>query len=465
METSANLKGIVLEAFLTSVLSQMATLEDKEIYFGSQIQTSHLSSLFNGSAPFDVIAPNGFNGISGPVIFEFKFSQKNFNHSRLLALLNSLYKRAALLPYDAVTLIVVTNSIIDLSETIDDYIIKAPHPKKFSVEIWDSRKLDKLIELYPLDFSNAQSARNSTAHIQSSESPNITETDFEEKSKNNLYAIKNIAKKKTNFALVLGAGVSIDPGAKSWNALLANFTNELKKAGIIDDEKSLSQKIGGSSIITAQFCKDLYPNDSDYYWAIHQGLYENRKPINKTYSIYHIARIAQLNVDTPHFRILTYNYDDYLETYLNKLRVNFNILFDSQCTVNRSLSIYHVHGFLPEVQFKTHIQKRYQKSIYLTEEDYNELYNQPYSWQISSQLSFFRENICLFVGCSLADPNIRRLLEMTKKEARTHYAILSKDNMTITDLTKVSNHFSRLGIEVIWVSDYSKISDCLRALY
>ena len=210
METSANLKGIVLEAFLTSVLSQMATLEDKEIYFGSQIQTSHLSSLFNGSAPFDVIAPNGFNGISGPVIFEFKFSQKNFNHSRLLALLNSLYKRAALLPYDAVTLIVVTNSIIDLSETIDDYIIKAPHPKKFSVEIWDSRKLDKLIELYPLDFSNAQSARNSTAHIQSSESPNITETDFEEKSKNNLYAIKNIAKKKTNFALVLGAGVSID---------------------------------------------------------------------------------------------------------------------------------------------------------------------------------------------------------------------------------------------------------------
>jgi len=104
------------------------------------------------------------------------------------------------------------------------------------------------------------------------------------------------------------------------------------------------------------------------------------------------------------------------------------------------------------------------KSVYLTEENYNELYNQPYSWQISSQLSFFRENICLFVGCSLADPNIRRLLEMTKKEKKTHFAILTKDAMTARDLTIAANHFSRIGIEVIWVNDFSDITKTLQLL-
>ena len=64
----------------------------------------------------------------------------------------------------------------------------------------------------------------------------------------------------------------------------------------------------------------------------------------------------------------------------------------------------------------------------------------------------------------MADPNIRRLLEMTKKEDRTHYAILTKSEMTTNDLVKASNHFSRIGIEVIWVDDYKEISEKLSLL-
>ena len=109
--------------------------------------------------------------------------------------------------------------------------------------------------------------------------------------------------------------------------------------------------------------------------------------------------------------------------------------------------------------------EQHQKSIYLTEENYNALYNNPYSWQISSQLSFFRENTCLFVGCSLADPNIRRLLEMTKRGNRSHFAILTKDKMKANDLIRASNHFARLGIEVIWVEDFTDINRKLREMY
>ena len=100
----------------------------------------------------------------------------------------------------------------------------------------------------------------------------------------------------------------------------------------------------------------------------------------------------------------------------------------------------------------------------MTEENYNDLYNHPYSWQISSQLSFFRENVCLFVGCSLADPNLRRLLEMTKAEGKTHFAIMRNDLTTIKDLTVATSHFARLGVEVIWVNSFREITTVLNSL-
>jgi len=234
---------------------------------------------------------------------------------------------------------------------------------------------------------------------------------------------------------------------------------------IITDSQKLCKKIGDSSLITAQLCKELYKSDIDYFWAIHNGLYNGRKPLNNDFALCHVANIIKRCEHKQHFRILTYNYDDYLESYLYNLNLPYNELYDSNCIVNNCLSIYHVHGFLPNVKYKTHMLERHQQSVYLTEANYNELYNYPYSWQISSQLSFFRENICLFIGCSLADPNIRRLLEMTKKENRTHFAILTKDKMTVKDLVRASNHFARLGIEVIWVNDFSDIQRQLKELY
>lgn len=37
--------------------------------------------------------------------------------------------------------------------------------------------------------------------------------------------------------------------------------------------------------------------------------------------------------------------------------------------------------------------------------------------------------------------------------------------MTPNDLVKAANHFARIGIEVIWVSDYAEISEKLKMLY
>lgn len=464
MDSSRVLKAYSFQFFVTSVLRQIASSNNQEILFESQIPSDIFSTQLGGNPSFDAIAPYGFDNINGPVIFEFKFYNHEIKHDKLLSILNSLYKRVMQLTFADVTLILVTNAYIDSTVHLsNDISKKIPYKGNIDLKIWDQHKIEQLASLYPIDFSNAQNIDISSSTPDGN--IKITENDFESKNRNALSAVRNIVKQENNFAFVLGAGVSIDPGAKSWDELLRYFTSELKKKKIIDDEQKLSGKIGGSSIITAQLCKELYPNDLDYYWAIHQGLYAGRKEIDPSYALYHIAKISQICLAKAHFRVLTYNYDNYLEEYLDSLHVGFNTLYDSKCDVNDQLSIYHVHGYLPQVKFKTHIARRHQKSIYLTEENYNELYNHPYSWQISSQLSFFRENVCLFVGCSLADPNIRRLLEMTKKENRTHYAIMTKDKMTMNDLVKASNHFARIGIEVIWVNSYKEISDNLRLLY
>lgn len=463
MNANLTLKGRSFDAFVKSVLRQIAFSQKQDIFFESNLPADLLVIQTGDKELFDAIAPNGFDDIDGPVVFEFKSSQQSIKYDKLQSILNGLYKRVMQLTFSDITVVLVINSVIDLSVDIEKNISKRiPYKNQVDLKIWDQGKINEWINLYPIDFSNAQSLDALSKAKEAGVS--ITESDFATKSQNNLAAIKNIIERADNFAFVLGAGVSVDPGAKSWDKLLEYFTEELKKQKIIDDEKKLSNKIGGSSIITAQLCKELYPNDSDYFWAIHQGLYSGRKSINQSFALYHIARIARTCIAKAHFRILTYNYDDYLESYLDNIHVPFNTLYDSKSDINDSLSIYHVHGYFPEVKYKSHIQDRYRKSIYLTEENYNELYNQPYSWQISSQLSFFRENICLFVGCSLSDPNIRRLLEMTKKEDRTHYAILTKSGMTTNDLVKASNHFSRIGIEVIWVDDYTDISKKLSLL-
>lgn len=415
MNANLILKGRSFDAFVKSVLRQIAFSQKQDIFFESNLPADLLVVQTGDKELFDAIAPNGFDDIDGPVVFEFKSSQQSIKYDKLQSILNGLYKRVMQLTFSDITVVLVINSVIDLSVDIEKNISKRiPYKNQVDLKIWDQGKINEWINLYPIDFSNAQSLDVLSKAKEAGVS--ITESDFATKSQNNLAAIKNIIEREDNFALVLGAGVSVDPGAKTWDKLLEYFTEELKKQKIIDDEKKLSNKIGGSSIITAQLCKELYPNDTDYFWAIHQGLYSGRKSINRSFALYHIARIARSCITKAHFRILTYNYDDYLESYLENIHVPFNTLYDSKSDINNSLSIYHVHGYFPEVKYKSHIQDRYRKSIYLTEEKYNELYNQPYSWQISSQLSFFRENICLFVGCSLSDPNIRRLLEMTKKK-------------------------------------------------
>jgi hypothetical protein len=84
--------------------------------------------------------------------------------------------------------------------------------------------------------------------------------------------------------------------------------------------------------------------------------------------------------------------------------------------------IFHPHGFLPRGTYSRDFSK---EPIILSEDDYHELYAAPYSWPNVIQLNMLISFNVLFVGCSLKDPNLRRLLDISKKvRAPAHFAIM-----------------------------------------
>ena len=78
------------------------------------------------------------------------------------------------------------------------------------------------------------------------------------------------------------------------------------------------------------------------------------------------------------------------------------------------------------------------------------------------QQYLYRNNTYLFVGCSLTDPNLRRILENTKIKAKTHFAFMLTDGLSKKDQFIVHKHFMRIGVECIW---FDSILELKRALY
>ncbi len=133
--------------------------------------------------------------------------------------------------------------------------------------------------------------------------------------------------------------------------------------------------------------------------------------------------------------ILTYNFDVLFEETLAGLGTAVEVTRPFE-TASPGLCIHHVHGQLPR-------RPEPDEWIVLSESDYHNQYATPHAWSNVVQLSAFSQRVCIFVGLSFDDPNLRRLLEMASPrrngspQKSRHYAFLRQ-----TDPTAMSNRFS-----------------------
>jgi hypothetical protein len=143
--------------------------------------------------------------------------------------------------------------------------------------------------------------------------------------------------------------------------------------------------------------------------------------------------------------IINYNYDDTFFHCLKQSGLKYRNCYGSNKTKGNK-HIFYPHGYIP-------MKGGVITEIVLSEDDYqNQIYKQNL-WPNNIQTTLFSSNTNIFIGLSLNDSNIRRLLNMcSNANYYTHYAFLPSsgedqasimyDNLCDTDLY-------RLGIKVI----------------
>jgi hypothetical protein len=269
------------------------------------------------------------------------------------------------------------------------------------------------------------------------------------------------------LSLVCGAGISKSSDIPEWDTLLVEILKDAQLNLVGGDNNQfdsvkLLEKLPKSNLIIARMLKGiLLDNFSE---KIREKLYAKRKYSEKTSDIMKaIVKIAKPKRTGKRLdSIITLNFDDIIEQSLKSAGVDFcSIWKEGQICEVESLPIYHVHGFLPMCG------ELDEPNLVFGEDSYHTQYVDPFIWSNLIQLNTFSSNVCLFIGLSLTDPNIRRLLDYSQRKNKTKkHFIIFKAFEQESKIDKIASMLIEqdaltLGLNVIWINDFERIPEIL----
>lgn len=295
--------------------------------------------------------------------------------------------------------------------------------------------------------------------------------------------------KKDNIVLFVGAGASYAANIPTWNSLISelyvSLIDKLLKTHQIEindeDKEKIKESVinqnGNSPLIQTRFLKNSFKENFDE--SVREILYKN--VVEKSGLLEEIGQLCIPNRGKLGIRaIIDYNFDDLIERNLKRLRVKHQSIYAEAMHPDLdALGVYHVHGFLP--QDKEDYNDLGNTLLVFSEDGYHKLMLDPYNWANISQLNFMVNNTCLFIGLSMTDPNMRRLLEIAAQKKYDddlcqHYVIMrrfkinnSGKSASIKRFENVNeslqeDFFKSLGVNVIWVNDYDEIPNLLKQI-
>ena len=258
---------------------------------------------------------------------------------------------------------------------------------------------------------------------------------------------------KIKTTLVFGAGVNIDYGVYDWKSLISNLNNRYYENNI-SLMNEISHYVGNELFVKG---KVLKTSGFDVYKELNKEIYlykEIRSFDDSSSTLYDCVSFI---IKNPNIDVITYNYDTNLEYLCKKRGVRYNTVYDDNSFISKEaiVSIFHVHGLLP---FEKYNESKFTDSLIFNESEYFYLYNNPYSWNISKQLHDFTFNNCIFIGISMTDPNMKRLLELSRNYLKFNFIFLKRekgiDSKTYRDVT---NYLFTYDLITIWIDDYKEI--------
>ena len=304
---------------------------------------------------------------------------------------------------------------------------------------------------------------------------------------------------KGNCALFLGAGVSMSAKMPSWNDLLKGLMSEVKqlKGDTLEAFKELSTHVfdecGDSYLVMARYLQTairLHDKNMVFSDLIRNHLYSNEHTSRLLEDLSGI--VQQRKTD----EIITYNFDDILEQELSNRGLQegndfLAISKDAEISGHSKIPIYHVHGIIPE--------KGPADVVVFSEEEYHKRYSNSFHWSNVEQLHALSRKHCFFIGLSMTDPNLRRLLDaarnINKTDTENHYAFLRRQKLEKYCLANVAEAckymhvseslidkkkqkdiytlnysvlesiFRELGVKVIWYEDFDELPELIEKIF
>ncbi|WP_223568316.1 SIR2 family protein [Agrobacterium tumefaciens] len=277
------------------------------------------------------------------------------------------------------------------------------------------------------------------------------------------------------LTLVCGAGASIEAGIPVWGDLLGKLLETMMEKlsqsySINAGRKAVAEfqkRHHESALILGKYLKNNLGRDFASYTR--DALYAanpETSPLIKS-----IVSLARPQRDgKPLDSIITFNFDSLVEENLLQNSIpNRAISSEAVKHSPSELPIYHVHGYLPR---KGKIPS--DSELVFSEDAYHSQFIDPFSWSNLIQLNKLTHNTCLFVGISLTDPNMRRLLDVAWRKnsakALSHYIVKKaprgSEDSVIDELTKLleEQDANALGLNVIWIDDFSELPKILEKI-
>jgi hypothetical protein len=305
------------------------------------------------------------------------------------------------------------------------------------------------------------------------------------------------------LVLVLGAGVSKASRFPDWTSLLAGVAEDCGERGLVDEIHAGAIPLPVAASVLEKRIGDRSNFVEAVRSVLYRGLPEDVRSGDRTALVKYVMKnttmsaVASMCADStpgkkhPYRRnrrihaIVTFNLDGLLQKYVRaryERRLLRTIERASAGAKRRRINLYHMHGYLRFDAKKGDPRKEAPDAVVLTEQDYFDFFNNPTSMFNYTFLYLLRERPCLFIGLSMEDGNLRRLLHLSAKERLTGFEREGRRDARARAKTKrhvailrtpgsdekkraVRDSLALLGTRVLWVDDYKEIDTELGHVY
>lgn len=231
------------------------------------------------------------------------------------------------------------------------------------------------------------------------------------------------------LALFLGAGASLAYGVPTWKDLVVELLFEQSAAaarlrGFQPAERRalaawLAEYFGYDPVVLARVVKNEIGKrarragasaeeaEARFLESVRRRLWVDRRAPAGPTTLTAVADLLERGVREGRIPgVVTFNFDDLLEQELARRGVEHAPVWNARRFARRGLPVFHPHGFLPEAG-----EVPADQDLVFSEDEYHDLTGSIFHWAATEITSLLRHATVLFLGLSMSDPNLRRLLD------------------------------------------------------